>query len=112
MSARIILLVGTSSAGKSTLASALQAALPEHFLLFALDDVFRMVSPRWGGGLGGPLTPRTDSAAAQATEAARILSIQSIRLRISDVSQQVTEPARIEDALVLCFLMQYCHQPT
>lgn len=56
MAARIILLIGTSSAGKSTLAHALQATLPDHFLLFALDDVFRMVSPRWGGGLGGPLS--------------------------------------------------------
>src|SRR5262249_36462522 len=34
----------------------LQAILPEHYLLFGLDDVFRMVSPRWGGGLAGPLS--------------------------------------------------------
>ena len=52
----IVLLIGTSSAGKSTLANALQAILSEHYLLFGLDDVFRMVSPRWGGGLAGPLS--------------------------------------------------------
>jgi chloramphenicol 3-O phosphotransferase len=52
----IVLLIGTSSAGKSTLANALQAILSEHYLLFGLDDMFRMVSPRWGGGLAGPLS--------------------------------------------------------
>ncbi|MCG8352172.1 MAG: AAA family ATPase [Chloroflexales bacterium] len=56
MTTTIMLLVGTSSAGKSTLSKALQAILPEHYLLLGLDDVFRMVSPRWGGGLGGPLS--------------------------------------------------------
>jgi chloramphenicol 3-O phosphotransferase len=58
MAATILLLIGTSSAGKSTLAGELQAILPDHYLLFGLDDVFRMVSPRWGGGLGGPLSYR------------------------------------------------------
>jgi chloramphenicol 3-O phosphotransferase len=56
MTATILLLIGTSSAGKSTLAKELQAILPEHYLLLGLDDVFRMVAPRWGGGLGGPLS--------------------------------------------------------
>jgi chloramphenicol 3-O phosphotransferase len=56
MTATIFLLIGTSSAGKSTLAKELQAILPEHFLSLGLDDVFRMVSPRWGGGLAGPLS--------------------------------------------------------
>jgi chloramphenicol 3-O phosphotransferase len=56
MTATILLLVGTSSAGKSTLAKELQAILPDHYLLLGLDDVFRMVAPRWGGGLGGPLS--------------------------------------------------------
>jgi chloramphenicol 3-O phosphotransferase len=56
MTATILLLIGTSSAGKSTLAKELQAILPDHYLLFGLDDVFRMVSPRWGGGLAGPLS--------------------------------------------------------
>ena len=56
MTATILLLVGTSSVGKSTLGQALQAILPEQYLLLGLDDVFRMVAPRWGGGLGGPLS--------------------------------------------------------
>ena len=56
MTTTILLLVGTSSAGKSTLAKQLQAILPDHYLLLGLDDVFRMVSPRWGGGLAGPLS--------------------------------------------------------
>jgi chloramphenicol 3-O phosphotransferase len=56
MTATILLIIGTSSAGKTTLAEELQAFLPEHYLLFGLDDVFRMVSPRWGGGLAGPLS--------------------------------------------------------
>jgi chloramphenicol 3-O phosphotransferase len=51
-----LLLIGTSSAGKSTLAKELQAILPDHYPLLGLDDAFRMVSPRWGGGLGGPLS--------------------------------------------------------
>jgi energy-coupling factor transporter ATP-binding protein EcfA2 len=56
MTSTILLLIGTSSAGKSTLAKQLQAILPDHYLLFGLDDVFRMVSPRWGGGLAGPFS--------------------------------------------------------
>ena len=56
MTATILLLVGTSSAGKSTLAKELQAILPDHYLVLGLDDVFRMVAPRWGGGVAGPLS--------------------------------------------------------
>ena len=52
----IVLLIGTSSAGKSTLAKRLQDALPEPYLLLGIDDVFRMVPERWGGGLGGPMS--------------------------------------------------------
>lgn len=52
----ILLLVGTSSAGKSTLARHLQDGLSEPYLLIGLDDVFRMVSRRWGGGSGGPFS--------------------------------------------------------
>lgn len=52
----IVLLIGTSSAGKSTLAKRLQDALPEPYLLLGIDDVFRMVPQRWGGGLGSPLS--------------------------------------------------------
>ncbi|HEY6541832.1 MAG TPA: hypothetical protein VIZ18_12880 [Ktedonobacteraceae bacterium] len=52
----ILLLVGTSSAGKSTLAGYLQDGLPDHYLLIGLDDIFRMVSRRWGGEFGGTLS--------------------------------------------------------
>jgi chloramphenicol 3-O phosphotransferase len=52
----LILLVGTSSAGKSTLAKRLQESLPDPSLLLGIDDVFRMVPDRWDGGLGGPLS--------------------------------------------------------
>lgn len=46
---QVVMLVGTSSAGKSTTATTLQACLPEHHLLLGLDVFFRMVDPRWGG---------------------------------------------------------------
>jgi chloramphenicol 3-O phosphotransferase len=52
----IILLIGTSSAGKTTLARQLQAELAEPYLLLGIDDIFRMVPERRGGGLGGPLS--------------------------------------------------------
>ena len=45
---RVILLVGVSSAGKSTLARAIQAAAPEHFLMQSLDGLFGSVAERWG----------------------------------------------------------------
>ena len=52
MSAKIILLNGPSSAGKSTLAQALQAHLPEPFLRFSLDVFFdgAVLPPRQGRG--------------------------------------------------------------
>jgi chloramphenicol 3-O phosphotransferase len=74
MTATIVLLIGTSSAGKSMLAKELQASLPEHYLSLGLDDVFRMVSPRWGGGLAGPLSYegfRYEHATATATVSIR-----------------------------------------
>jgi chloramphenicol 3-O phosphotransferase len=55
MTARIILLNGTSSAGKSTLAAALRPLLPETFCYYASDQLavqgFRPVDPdaRWQG---------------------------------------------------------------
>lgn len=48
MPATVILLLGTSSAGKTSLGRELQEVLSEHFLLIGIDDIFRMVSPRWG----------------------------------------------------------------
>jgi chloramphenicol 3-O phosphotransferase len=50
------MLIGTSCAGKSSTARKLQDILDEHYLLLGSDTFFHMVSPRWGGGLGGPLS--------------------------------------------------------
>ena len=56
MSGTIILVIGTSSAGKSSMIRELQALLPDHYLALGIDTFFQMVSPRWGGGIGGPLS--------------------------------------------------------
>ena len=41
-SGRVLFLQGLSSAGKSTLAAALQAALPEYWWMLEADDITRM----------------------------------------------------------------------
>ena len=46
---RLVLLVGPSCAGKSTLAKALQAASPTPFVSVSLDGLFASVPDRWGG---------------------------------------------------------------
>ena len=56
MSGTIILVIGTSSAGKSSMIRELQELLPEHYLALGIDTFFQMASPRWGGGMGGPLS--------------------------------------------------------
>jgi chloramphenicol 3-O phosphotransferase len=56
MQQKLILVVGTSSAGKTTLCRALQEAMPEHWAYMSLDIFFQMVNPRYGGGLNGPLS--------------------------------------------------------
>lgn len=43
------MLIGTSSAGKTTTAAALQACFDEHHLLVGFDVFLRMVDPRWAG---------------------------------------------------------------
>ncbi len=53
---KVILIVGTSSVGKSSAALKLQNLLPDHYLSLGIDTFFHMVSPRWGGGMGGPLS--------------------------------------------------------
>lgn len=45
----LILLNGSSSAGKTSIAKALQAALPEDYLRFSVDDVFPWTPLRWHG---------------------------------------------------------------
>ena len=45
---RVVLLVGPSCAGKSTLTKALQAASPTPFVSVSLDGLFASVPARWG----------------------------------------------------------------
>lgn len=52
----ILFVVGTSSAGKSSTIRELQDILEEHYLALGIDTFFHMVSPRWGGGMDGPLS--------------------------------------------------------
>ena len=53
---KVILIVGPSSVGKSSTVRELQNALPDPYLALGLDTFFHMVPPRWGGGMGGPLS--------------------------------------------------------
>jgi chloramphenicol 3-O phosphotransferase len=53
---RVIFLNGTSSAGKTTLARAIQDESPTPFVYWGLDTLFGMVPPKWGGGRDGPLS--------------------------------------------------------
>jgi chloramphenicol 3-O phosphotransferase len=46
---RVILLVGTSCAGKSTLARAIQEAAAEAYVALSLDGLFAATPDRWGG---------------------------------------------------------------
>lgn len=43
------MLIGTSSAGKSSIAAALQDCLAEHHLLVGFDVFLKTVDPRWAG---------------------------------------------------------------
>lgn len=52
----VILVVGTSSAGKSSVIRELQDLLSDHYFALGIDSFFQMVAPRWGGGMGGPLS--------------------------------------------------------
>lgn len=47
---KVILLIGPSCAGKSTLAKAIQNSATDHFLHFSIDMLFGMVAKSWGGG--------------------------------------------------------------
>jgi chloramphenicol 3-O phosphotransferase len=46
---QVVMLFGTSSAGKTTTATALQSCFEEHHLLVGFDIFLRMVDSRWGG---------------------------------------------------------------
>jgi chloramphenicol 3-O phosphotransferase len=50
------MLNGTSSAGKTTLARAIQRVADDPWLRTGLDATFAMVPEKWGGGEGGPLS--------------------------------------------------------
>lgn len=47
---KVIVIIGPSCAGKSTLAKAIQSSATEHFLHFSIDMLFGMVANSWGGG--------------------------------------------------------------
>jgi chloramphenicol 3-O phosphotransferase len=52
----LLMLNGTSSAGKTTLAKAIQRCADGPWLWTGLDAFFAMVPEPWGGGEGGPLS--------------------------------------------------------
>ncbi|MFF3569473.1 chloramphenicol phosphotransferase CPT family protein [Nocardia jiangxiensis] len=54
--ARVIFLNGTSSAGKTTLARAIQDESDVPFVYWGIDTLFGLVPPNWGGGRDGPLS--------------------------------------------------------
>jgi chloramphenicol 3-O phosphotransferase len=58
MVARVFVLNGGSSSGKTTTARALQDASRIPLLRTGLDDLFASVPEAWGGGRGGPLSRR------------------------------------------------------
>ncbi|WP_220447995.1 chloramphenicol phosphotransferase CPT family protein [Nonomuraea diastatica] len=53
---RVIFLNGTSSAGKTTLARAIQDQSDIPFVYWGIDTLFSLVPPNWGGGRDGPLS--------------------------------------------------------
>ena len=52
----ILLLIGTSSTGKTTLAKDLQKTLPGYWQYMALDVFFAGMPEQYGGGINGPLS--------------------------------------------------------
>jgi chloramphenicol 3-O phosphotransferase len=52
---QIVFLNGASSAGKTSIAKALQDLTDEPFMLLGLDTCFAMVPPRRAGGPEGPM---------------------------------------------------------
>lgn len=51
---QVIFLNGTSSAGKTTLARAIQDESETPFVYWGIDTLFSLVPPTWGGGRDGP----------------------------------------------------------
>lgn len=54
----LILVVGTSSAGKTSTCRLLQRKMADHYLLMSTDMFFQMVNPDWGGGAPTPLSDK------------------------------------------------------
>jgi len=52
----ILLLIDTSSTGKTTLAKALQKTLPGYSQYMSLDVFFTGMLDQYGGGINGPLS--------------------------------------------------------
>ncbi|WP_280417147.1 chloramphenicol phosphotransferase CPT family protein [Nocardia carnea] len=53
---RVILLNGTSSSGKTSLARAIQNESDTPFAYWGIDTLFGLVPPNWGGGSDSPLS--------------------------------------------------------
>jgi chloramphenicol 3-O phosphotransferase len=53
---KVIFLNGTSSAGKTSLARAIQDESDTPFVYWGIDTLFGLVPPDWGGGRDGPLS--------------------------------------------------------
>ncbi|WP_040793429.1 chloramphenicol phosphotransferase CPT family protein [Nocardia paucivorans] len=53
---RVILLKGTSSSGKTTLARAIQDESDTPFVYWGIDTLFGLTPPNWGGGRDTPLS--------------------------------------------------------
>ena len=51
----VVFLNGVSSAGKTTLARAIQDESDVPFVYWGIDTLFGLVPPKWGGGRDGPL---------------------------------------------------------
>jgi len=52
----LVLVVGTSSVGKTGACRLLQRKMTDHYLLMSTDMFFQMVNPDWGGGAPTPLS--------------------------------------------------------
>ncbi|MEU3014629.1 phosphotransferase-like protein [Nocardia asteroides] len=61
---RVIFLNGTSSAGKTTLARAIQDESEVPFVYWGIDTLFGLVPPKWGGGVDGPLSRKASGTTA------------------------------------------------
>jgi chloramphenicol 3-O-phosphotransferase len=79
---RVILLVGPSCAGKSTLAKAVQTLSTEPYMVQSLDGLFAATPEAWGGGSEHALDGfRLRLARRPGRRSARVNALQSFRRR-------------------------------